>query len=233
VHVIGPLEYLLWILTGLLQAAVVVVAVRAKCFLRFFPMNFYMISACVATLGRYSVFRHYGLASAEYRYFFFYSDFLLTICLYFALMWLFYQVFGEMGAGRYVQAGAVVILALTAVVTYWIVSQSPHVMPIKYVVELSRNLYFVGAVLTYLLWGAMLKLHKTRTRLIHIVLALGVYFSAFAANYAFFRVSPHFWISSSMNWIIALWLPLAWGYAFLRIPVAAQLAPAQIAAGRA
>ena len=33
--------------------------------------------------------------------------------------------------------------------------------------------YFVGVVLTYLLWGAILKLRETRTRLIQLVLALG------------------------------------------------------------
>jgi len=40
------------------------------------------------------------------------------------------------------------------------------------------------------LWGAMLKLRETRTRLIQLVLALGLYFSVFAASYAFWNLSP-------------------------------------------
>jgi len=51
-------------------------------------------------------------------------------------------------------------------------------------VELSQNLYFVGLVLTYILWAAVLKMRETRTRLIQSVLSMGVYFSLFAANFA-------------------------------------------------
>jgi len=48
------------------------------------------------------------------------------------------------------------------------------------VVELSQNLYFIGVLLTYLLWGAMMKMRENRTRLMQLVLTMGVYFSAFA-----------------------------------------------------
>jgi hypothetical protein len=231
--VIGPLGYVLWILTGLLQAAVVVLALRAKCFLRYFPLNAYMLLAVLTSIVRYSVLDHYGLTSNQYRYTYFYSDFLLTICLYVALMWLFHQVFSEMGAGAYIRLGAVAILLLTALFSYLMVRQSPRAMTGRFIVDLSQKLYFVGAVLTYLLWGAMLKLHKTQTRLIHIVLALGVYFSALAANFALAHVSLHYWVYNTLDWATDLWLPAAWAYAFLRFSSQSQLSPSDIAAGHA
>jgi hypothetical protein len=228
-------------LTGLLQVLVVVSALRARCFLRFFPLNFYMLCASVATVARYSVFRHYGLTSPQYSSFYFYSDLLLTICLYFTLMWLFHEVFREMGAGIYVQVGAIAVLGLTAVISYLIVRQASGEAAqsldaarskYAYAVELSRNLYFVGTALTYLLWGAMLKLHKTQTRLIHIVLSLGIYFSAFTATYALYHFyHTNYWLSNALNWTAGLWLPAAWAYAFLRFPAEASLSPAQLAAG--
>ena len=100
----------------------------------------------------------------------------------------------------------------------------------RFVVEVSQNLYFVGLVLTYLLWGAILKLHETRTRLIQVVLSLGLYFSVFAASYALRNLAPS---------LHAVWpyltpaagclLPLAWCYAFWRLPEEARLVPSRLA----
>ena len=228
---LGPLDYFLWFLTTLLQAAAVVCALRAKCFLKFFALNFYLVAACVVTVGRYLVFRQHGATSFEYTLFYYYSDALLTICLYFALMSLFLHVFGEMGVSRPIKLGAGFVLALTAIVSFSIVHGSQHRLLTKFAYELSQVLYFVGAVLTYLLWGAVLKLKKTQTRVIQIVLSLGVYFSAFAASFALGTRFPNtdFW--KVLCYIAALWLPIAWGYAFLKFPATAQLAPAQIASG--
>ena len=51
-------------------------------------------------MGRYFVLRSRpnGLTSPEYIYFYYYSDAILTICLYFALMGLYAIVFEELGA---------------------------------------------------------------------------------------------------------------------------------------
>jgi hypothetical protein len=142
-----------------------------------------------------------------------------------------------MGASRYVRSAAVLILVLTGIVSFVIVRQAEHRLISKFVLELNQNLYFVGAVFTYMLWGAMLKLKKTQTRLIHIVLALGVYFNAFAANYALYNLHPHSpsvnFISHILTSVMPVCLPLAWAYAFLKFPAEAQLAPVQIATGHA
>ena len=50
------------------------------------------------------------------------------------------------------------MLAGTALFTYSVVAQSSAKLVTHFVVELSQNLYFVGLVLTYVLWGAILKL---------------------------------------------------------------------------
>lgn len=237
----GPLGYTVWLLTEVLQIAVVVCAIRAKCFLRFFPLNFYMLAASILTAARFLVLQHYGLDSSKYFYYYYYSDGLLTICLFFALMGLFSQVFREMGAEKFVRFGSIVVLGLTSLVSYFIVRhdfgmvhQSTRGFATHFVAELSQNLYFVGAVLTYLLWGAVRKLRETRTQLIQFVLALGVYFSALAASYALAVLNPH--IPNIPIWRIGqyaagIWLPLAWGYTFLKIPQGAKLETARVATG--
>ncbi len=232
---LGPLDYSFWIVTALLQAAVVVCAIRAKSFFKFFPLNFYMLAASSFTAARYLILREYGFRSSQYFYFYFYSDALLTICLFFALMGLFAHVFSEMGAKTYIRLGSLAVLGLTCAVSFAMVRQSQDRMVSRFVAELSQNLYFVGAVLTYLLWAALKKLHETRTRLIQLALALGVYFSALAANYALAVLYAAMYPNSSA-WrivpaVMGLWLPLAWGYTFLMIPESARLSPARVVAG--
>ena len=230
---LGPVDYFLWILGASLDAAVLVCAIKGRVFSRYFTLNLYMLAACVLSIGRFVIFTKYGFLSLEYRYFYFYSDALLTICMFFALMGLYSHVFQEMGVHRHLRVGALLLLALTSLFTYQVLANSSAALVNKtrFVVELSQNLYFVGLVLTYLLWGAVMKLRETRTQVIQLVSALGVYFSAFAANYALHNLSPgHSTVWTYLPQLLALWLPLAWAYTFAKVPVDVRIATARIAA---
>ena len=227
---LGPLDYVLWFAGIILDAAVVVCALKQRTFARYFTLNLYMLAACILSLGRYWVFVFYGFTSHEYLYFYYYSDAFLTVCLFLALMYLYLYVFEELGFRRYLRVGGLLLLAGTAWFSYQVVMNSSDKMITRFVVELSQNLYFVGVVLTYVLWGALVKLRETRTRLIHLVLGLGVYFSAFAANYALRNLYPQF----SLIWmylppLMGIWLPAAWLFTFWRIPEEARLAPSRVA----
>jgi hypothetical protein len=111
-----------------------------------------------------------------------------------------------------------------------VVRHNQHNLTGKFVLELSQNLYFVGAVLTYGLWVAVLKLRETRARLIQLVLAMGVYFSAFAALYALRNMFPNFAFLHGIPPLLGVWLPMAWAYTLTRIPEEARLAPSALAA---
>ncbi len=187
---LGPADYVLWLLTAVLEAGVVVCALKRHSFRRFLALNIYMLVSLVVTILRFWVFSYYGFRSAQYLYFYFYSDALLTVGLYFALITLYSFVLSELQTERYVRLAAIVLLAGTAFFSYQVIQQSSDRMLTRFVVELSQNLYFVGLVLTYLLWGAILKLRETRAQIIHMVLSLGLYFSAFAATYALRNLYP-------------------------------------------
>jgi hypothetical protein len=61
-------------------------------------------------------------------------------------------------------------------------------------------------------------------------LSLGIYFSLFAANYAIRNLYPAAsGISISLLQFLGCFLPLAWAYAFWRIPDDARLAPSALA----
>ncbi len=189
-----------------------------------------MLTDLLTTLGRFVVLKQYGFTSLEYKYFYFYSDAVATIVLYFAVMGLYRLVFEEMRASKYIRGGAILLLGATACVSYMVVNQHTAQLTTRFVFEVSQNLYFVGVVLTYLLWGAVMKLHETRTRIVQLVLSLGIYFSASAGSYALRNLVPNLELVKLVPPLIGTFLPLAWSYTLWKIPEEARLAPASLVA---
>jgi hypothetical protein len=222
--------YVFWILGALLELSVVVCAFTRHSFRRYLFLNLYLLFDVAIGLLRFYYVTHFGWYSDQYRYCYYYSDAVLTIFLYLALISLYLQVFDEMKAEKFVRLAAVILLGGTALFSYAVIEQSHHKMLTAFAYELSQNLYFVGLVLTYVLWGAILKLRETRIQLIQLVLSLGVYFSAFAATFAFHNVLPQ--MKSLLPFFLQVMgclLPVAWGYAFLRLSPDARMVPARLA----
>ena len=101
----GSASYAILLLGTLLEALVVVCAVRRKVLRKYFVLNLYMLLCVFVSFGRYHVMTHDGVSSLTYRYFYFYSDALLTIVLYFGLISLYISVFEEMKVERYLRIG--------------------------------------------------------------------------------------------------------------------------------
>ena len=228
---LGSVDYLFSLFGFLFEAAFVVCLFRQKAFGRYFTLGLYMLSSSVLSLGRYFILFTYGLRSPQYFYFYYYSDAFLTVCLYFALMGLFLMVFEDMGIQRYLRGGALLLLCGTAWFSFQVLYNASVTdrLLTRFVVEMSQNLYFVGVVLTWVLWGAMATMRENRSRLIQIVLALGIYFSAFAANYAFRDLYPQYrMIWAAVPPVMGVALPLAWFVAFIHTPEEARLATARV-----
>jgi hypothetical protein len=232
---LGPFDYVFALLSLLAAAYVVVCLSFSKNKLRYLSLNLYMLAVVGATMGQEVVLMRWGVTSAAYAYVYYYTDALLTISLFFVIMSFYQQVLQQMAVGRYVRWGAVMLLSGTALLSYLIVRRMPHDhVTERFVVEMSQNLYFVGVVLTYLLWGAVITLREARTRLIQLILALGIFFSSDAAGYALRNLfpSPHL-EANFLKWvppIAATFLPLAWAYTFTRVPEEARLETARVSA---
>lgn len=229
---LGPVDYVFALVSLLAEAYVVVCLCFSRNWFRYFSLNIYMLAAVGVTVGQDVVLVHFGVASPVYAYVYYYSDALLTVSLFFVIMSFYHQVFRQMGVGKYVRYATVMLLSGTALLSYLIIRRMPayHVTT-QFVVEMSQNIYFVGVVLTYLLWGAVIKLRETRTRLIQLVLALGIFFSADAAGYALRNLFPGL-EANILKWVPPLagtFLPLAWAYTFSRIPEEARLETARVA----
>jgi hypothetical protein len=226
----SPADYVLWAASVLLDAAALVCALRARSFIKYLALNLYLATAGILTIVSFAILATRGYDSHQYYYFYYYSDAVLTIVLYFALMGLYSHVFAELHVGKYVHGLAMLLLLGIAVISFHVVDASRGRLLTHFVVEMSQNLYFVGLVLTYLLWGAVMKLRETRTRLIQFVLSLGVYFSAFAATYALRNLYPGIAIWQYMPPILGICLPAAWAYTYSQIGEDARLTVASVAA---
>jgi hypothetical protein len=225
---LGPIDYSMWSVDSLVEISCVVCLLKKKAFSRYFTLVLYLCASIAAGAGRYSILGTSGFTSEAYYYFYFYSDALLTICLYFILMTLYAHVFSEMGVAKLLRGGAMLLLAGTVWISYHMVATSSDRFVTLFVIELSQNLYFVGVVLTYLLWGAMMKLRENRTRLVQLVLSMGVYFSAFAGSYALDNLYLKAVVWRYIFHLMAMWLPLSWAYTFMKVPEDARMATARV-----
>ncbi len=208
----------------------VVYSFRSRSLDWYFALILSMLGAFGINIARFFVFQRFGFSSIEYKYFYYYSDALWTIFLYISVLALYQLVFKEMGVSRQIRAGSIVLLGATVVFSYLVVREHRTQLTNHFVVELSQNLYFVGVVLTYLLWAAVIKLRETRTRLVQLVLALGIYFSASAGAYALRNMYPGLPITKFIPPLAGTFLPLAWAYTFWRVSEDARLAPARLTA---
>lgn len=228
----GPVAILIWYTGTALELAFVVCSIARKSFLQYFFLNLYLILAVTSSVGRHFILNAYGQGSDEYTYFYFYTDALLTVALYIAVISLYSHVFGELRFSKYVRLSAVLLLAGTAVFSYAVVAQSAHRLSnsTSFAYELSQNLYFVGLVLTYILWGAVMKLRETRTRLVQFVLSLGLYFSAYAGGYALVNLASQYSIVGYVGPALGCLLPLSWIITMLRYSEDSRLATAELVA---
>jgi hypothetical protein len=213
-----------------MELAFVVCSIARRSFFRYFFLNLYFLLVLGSSVARKVALSVFGLSSLEYRYAYFYTDALLTLALYVALISLYARVFGELRFGKYVRTIAVLLLLGTALFTYAVVAQSTDRLSTNFAYELSQNLYFVGLVLTYILWGAVLKLRETRTRLVQFVLSLGLYFSAYAASYALLNLASRYSVVYFIAPMFGCLLPLSCTVTMWRYSEESRLVPAQLVA---
>ncbi len=227
---LGPVNYAIWLAVILLECFSLRCLLRKGVFSQHFTLALYLFFCLAADFGNYSIIHTSGYDSNAYFYFYFYSKTLLTISLFFVLMNLYSQLFSDMGVGKQIRVAAMLILAGTAGISYYLVASSSQRFVTHFVIELGQNLYFVGVVLTYLLWGAMAKLRESRTRLMQLVLSMGVYVSLSAGSYALNNLYPNHGFWQYYFPLTSMWLPASWAYTFTKVPKDARLVTARVLA---
>jgi hypothetical protein len=226
----GPISLITWLVGTALELLFVVCSLRRKSFLQYLFLNLYLLFSTVGSVARFGVLARFGQDSKQYMYCYYYSDLILTLALFIALTSLYVRVFSELRVRQYLYSVAMVVLLGTAFFSYAVVDRSSEQLSTDLAYELSQNLYFVGLILTYILWGAVLKLRETRTRVVQFVLSLGIYFSAYAACYALVNMSGSAFVAHYVSPALGCLLPLSWTLTMVRNTEESRLATAQLLA---
>ena len=98
---LSPYDYGFWMLGFLLEVYVVVCTIARKSFLRYLPLNLFMLGMAASEILQYLFAHKYGLTSIQYMYFYYYSDSVMTVFLYFVVMGFYKQVFEEMKVSKH------------------------------------------------------------------------------------------------------------------------------------
>jgi hypothetical protein len=216
---VGTYELSIEVLSVLLALGVVVICVRQGFFNRYLFLNVYLLTNVVFTSGCYYVRSLYGYRSVEYFDFYYTGDAIPNIVGYLLIGSFFDRLLRHSTFHRYVRPTLTIFFVLIAGISaFFIVGSVDRLYP-RFVIELQQNLYFVGALLTFLLWMAVSYLDVQSRRFTLLVSGLGIYFAAHAANYAIRFLFPSLSALTlvvpplAYNFMVGLWL-----YAFLRVP---------------
>ena len=216
---IGAYELSIAGLSVVLTLGIGVVCLYTKSFLRYFVLNLYLLVNLLFTLGCYYVYLIYGYESGQYYYFYFLGDAIQNIVGYLLIASFFDRLLRESAFHKYVRPTlAICFLLIAGISALFIVGSVEHLYS-EFVLELQQNLYFVGVLLTFLLWMSVSYLDVRSRRFTLLVSGLGIYFAAHAASYAlrflFSGLEAPMTVVPPLayNFMVGLWL-----YTFLWVP---------------
>jgi hypothetical protein len=211
-------EIVLWLGVATALAAVLA-CVRCGCFSKYFVLNLYLLINLAFTLGCYYVIHAFGYTSYEYFYFYYTGDAIQNVAGYLLIGSFFDHLLRESAFHKYVRPTLAICFLLIAGISALFIAGSVDRLYPSFVIEFQQNLYFVGVLLTFLLWMSVSYLDVRSRRFTLLVSGLGIYFAAHAANYAIRFLFPSLSALTlvvpplAYNFMVGLWL-----YTFLWVP---------------
>lgn len=218
---VGLYELIVLWLSVLASLASVVVCLYRGTFLRYLFLNLYLVACVVFTVGCYFVYTAYGYSSREYYYFYYTGDAIVTIVCYLLIGSFFDRLLRESVFHKYVRPTLAIAFLLIVGVSALFIMGSVDRLYSRFAAEFQQNLYFMGVLLTMLLWISMGYLRADSRRFVLLVSGLGIYFTAHAANYAFQFLFPYKGVASLLTKVPPLaytLMVLLWLYTFWRVP---------------
>ncbi len=216
---IGTYEIVVAIVSIALSLAGVVVCLVRGDFFRYFFLNAYLLTCVLFTGGCLYLISSEGYDSTAYFYFYFMGDAVMMIVAYLVIGSFFDHLFRHSVFRSYIRPALVFLFLLVVGISGLFISRSVEHLYSRFVIEFEQNMYFVGVVLTFLLWMSMSYLGAQSRRFVLLVAGMGIVFAAHAANYAIRFLFPSLSALTLLvpplayNFMVGLWL-----YTFLRVP---------------
>jgi hypothetical protein len=164
-------------------------------------------------LLRLHVFNTCGFTSSEYGYFYYSSDLVLSVLLYFVLASLYREVFPAKSALLHVRIGSALIAAGVGIFSFAILPAASSRLISPWIFEYRENLYFVSALAALILFGAATYKSNIPAPAHQLSFVFAGYYLFFALMYMIQYASPR-WTLAGLVGFFRMWLPLGVAYVF-------------------
>ncbi len=202
----------LWLLTTLVEIFVVYLFIIQGLFRKFLFLSFYFLLSVTISFGRYVL---YDFRFVSYVYFYYLTDFLLTVFLFLSICELSVRLVGTKMPRERVMLWSTAALLATALFSFSVASSSVSGLTTHLAVELSQTIYFACCLVIVLLWAWRLRNDPQDRIAARFVSVLSVYFSLFLLIHGARQLAPHASSFNSLYPMIGAWLPLGCGFALV------------------
>src|SRR6266850_97039 len=211
---ISSADFVFWIYATVLSIFVAFVIIVRGQFRRFSLLAMYFVIVSAVSLLRLHVFNRYGFTSREYGYFYYYSDLLLSVALYFVIASLYRKVFPSGKSHLHVLRGSVMIPAGVGIFSFAIVQEFSSRLLTHWILEYGQDLYIVSALAALFLFGAATRKPNTPKLVRQLTFVFAGYYLFFAMMYMIRNLSPHWNSLGKFVAFFGMWLPLGVAYVF-------------------
>ena len=212
---ISSADMVLWVYGTVLSVFVAVVIIIRGQFRRFSVLATYFAFVAAVSLLRMHVLYAYGFQSSEYAYFYYFSDLLLCVLLYFAVANLYRKVFLAKRTHLRVRVGSIVIAAGVGILSLAIVQATSSRLIPRWFVEYSQDLYPVSAVSALVLFGFAAHKPNVPKPVHQLAFVFAGHYLSLALMYAIRLLSPRWGVPlGGLMGFFGMWLPLGVAYVF-------------------
>jgi len=207
-------DQMLWLLTTLVEVFVVFLFFMQGLVRKFLFFNLYLLLLITADIGRYAFLYHFGIHSTDYFYFYYETNALLTVALFISIGELSMRLVGIRLPGWKVFSWCAGTFLATALFSFTVSSYMVSRVAIRFLFELSQNLYFFCCLAVFLLWFWKLWNRPKDPTAARLANVLSVYCLLFALAYGARQLVPEAArLSGNVSQMMAAWLPLGAGFA--------------------
>jgi hypothetical protein len=204
----------LWVYATVLSVFVVFLIILRGQFRRFAALGMYFAIESAVSLLRMRVLSTYGITSIEYGYFYYYSDFLLSILLYFVVASLFQKAFPSLASAPYLRIGSVMLAAGVGIFSWAIVVETSSRVLLRWIVEYSQDIFVVSVFAAVALFGVATYKSDAPRPIYQLTFVFAGYFVFLGLMYMLRNLVSGWSSHNSLVGFFGMWLPLGVAYVF-------------------
>jgi hypothetical protein len=215
-------SYVLQYVGQAIEVGLVLYLVRSSEWKRLGGVALYVTSLLVAGPGRMYAAHKHGVASLQYFYVYWSTDFLLVISAFLLVCFLFRRACREEEKlWRFVRLLLVFVFVLVVGISGLVFSRNYSHLFNRFVIEFNQNLYFTCLVLNTLLYLLLQYIESTDDQLGLLVCGVGIQFAGPAATLALLHLTALERFAQSLNSLVMRFctfgMLLVWAYAIVRV----------------